>query len=88
MTYRTSFHIVSDQPANGGRYYLCKDDFLRSFISCCGSQDDTLVYRRLSAARKRLAKIQKFSALRRADSFILATTGQADGTVVEVKITA
>jgi hypothetical protein len=88
MTYRTTFSIVSDQPANGGRYYLCEDDFLRGFISCCGTKEDTLVYRRLSAARKRLAKIQKFSALRRADSYILATTGQADGTVVEVKITA
>jgi hypothetical protein len=88
MTYRTTYSIVSDQPTNGGRYYLCKDDFLRDFISCCGTKDDTLLYRRLSAARKRLAKIQKFSALRRADSFILATTVQADGTVVEVKISA
>ena len=81
MSLITSYAIVSNQPT--GRYYLCKDDFLRCFISCCGTKDDTLVYRRLSAARKRLAKIQRFSALRRADSAILATIPQPDGTVVE-----
>jgi hypothetical protein len=80
---KPSYSIVSDQPTNGGRYFLCKDDFLRPFLSYCGSVEDTLVYRRLSAARKRLAKIQKFSALRRADSFILATIPQEDGSVVE-----
>jgi hypothetical protein len=83
MKHIPSYTIISDQDNGRFRYYLCKDDFLRSFISCCGSQDDTLVYRRLSAARKRLAKIQKFSALRRADSHILATFPQDDGTVVE-----
>jgi len=81
MSHITSYHIVSNQPT--GRYYLCKDDFLRGFISCCGTVDDTLVYRRLSAARKRLAKIQRFSALRRADSVIMATIPQPDGTAVE-----
>jgi hypothetical protein len=74
------YFIVSDQPT--GRYYLCKDDFLRDFFSFCGTKDDTLTYRRLSAARKRLAKIQKLSALRRADSRILATIPQPDGTMV------
>jgi len=87
MSRITTYYIVSTQPGAtpGTRetYFLCQDDFLRSGYTCCGTKDDTLVYRRLGAARNRLAKIQKLSALRRADSSILASIPQPDGSSIE-----
>lgn len=61
----TYYHIVSIQPT--GRYYLCKDGFLRDSISSGMGGWDTIVYRRKSAAFKKLAK------LHRADSWVMET---------------
>jgi hypothetical protein len=44
---------------------LCGDGVFRSFYSACGSKDDTLVYRRVSAALKRLNTRRPGKAIRK-----------------------
>ena len=38
---------------------LCADGVFRGFLSCCGSKDDTLMYRSVNHALRRLNTIRK-----------------------------
>ena len=44
---------------------LCEDGVFRGFISCCGSKDDTLMYRSIGHAMRRLNTRKPGKAIRK-----------------------
>lgn len=62
MTHMTAYTIVNDPSEHPDRRLtLCGDGYFRSGISSGFGKSDTLVYKRLSAAAKRLRKVCKHS---------------------------
>jgi hypothetical protein len=55
MTHQ-DIYVVNDPKQN---LKLCEDNLFRSFYSACGTKDDTKIYRRLSAALRRLKKVSQ-----------------------------
>lgn len=61
MTKRFTIHILH-KPTNT---LLCEDGVFRGFISCCGSKDDTLMYRSVGHALRRLNTRKPGKAIRK-----------------------
>ena len=60
MSKRYTIHILH-KPTNT---LLCEDGVFRGFISSCGSKDDTLMYRTIGHALRRLNSVKPFKRIR------------------------